>query len=168
MSEIGRHAERRVVQKRYMRPPGALDEIAFIAACTRCGDCLPVCPVQAIVKVPTSGGLAAGTPMIDAKLQPCIVCDDMPCAQACPTAALDVPETGWSGYHMASLELISERCIAIDGTECGACADACPVGTEALALDDGGRPVIRPEGCVGCGLCVRACVTTPSSLALHY
>ena len=70
MSEIGRRAERRVVRNRYMRPPGALQEIAFLTSCTRCGDCLEVCPVQAIIKVPTAGGLAAGTPMIDPKLQP--------------------------------------------------------------------------------------------------
>lgn len=168
MSEIGRRAERRVVRNRYMRPPGALQEIAFLASCTRCSDCLEVCPVQAIIKVPTAGGLAAGTPMIDPKLQPCIVCDDIPCAVACPTEALTLPANGWTGYSMASLELITERCIAMDGTECGACAEACPVGVAALGLDDEGRPVLRPEGCVGCGVCVRACVTSPSSLELHY
>jgi Pyruvate/2-oxoacid:ferredoxin oxidoreductase delta subunit len=41
------------------------------------------------------------------------------------------------------------------------------VGERALALDDAGRPVIKFEGCVGCGVCVRACVTTPSSLNLR-
>lgn len=168
MNEVARHAERRVVQTRYMRPPGALGELAFLAACTRCGDCFDPCPVKAIVKVPTSGGLAAGTPMINARLQACIVCDDMPCAAACPTDALSVPETGWHGLHMATLELNSDRCIAFDGTECGVCAEACPVGEAALGLDDGGRPIIRAEGCVGCGVCVRACVTSPSSLQLHY
>lgn len=168
MNEVARHAERRVVQTRYMRPPGALGELAFLTACTRCGDCIDPCPVKAIVKVPTSGGLAAGTPMINPRLQACIVCDDMPCAAACPTEALSVPETGWRGVHMATLELNSDRCIAFDGTECGVCAEACPVGEAALGLDDAGRPVIRAEGCVGCGVCVRACVTSPSSLQLHY
>jgi len=40
------------------------------------------------------------------------------------------------------------------------------VGARALVMDAGGRPVLRPEGCVGCGVCVTACVTTPSSLKL--
>lgn len=168
MSEIGRHAERRVVQNRYMRPPGAMEEVAFLAACTRCGDCIDVCPVRAIIKVSTAGGLAAGTPMIDARLQPCIVCDEMPCAAACPTEALTVPESGWKGYRMGTLALNTARCIAFDGTECGACAESCPVGADALGMDEGGRPVLRPEGCVGCGVCVRACVTSPSSLELQY
>ena len=166
--EVGKRAERRVVSQRYMRPPGALEEIGFIAACTRCGDCLPVCPVAAIIKVPTSGGLAAGTPMIEPSIQPCIVCSDMPCVAACPTEALTMPDRGWQEQRMATLELDSQRCIAFDGTECGVCAEACPIGEKALALDEEGRPVIHVEGCVGCGVCVRACVTSPSSLKIYY
>ncbi len=166
--EVGKRAERRVVSQRYMRPPGALEEIGFIAACTRCGDCLPVCPVAAIIKVPTSGGLAAGTPMIEPSIQPCIVCSDMPCVAACPTEALTMPDRGWQEQQMATLELDSRRCIAFDGTECGVCAEACPIGEKALTLDEEGRPVIHVEGCVGCGVCVRACVTSPSSLKIYY
>lgn len=167
-SEVGKHAERRVVQERYMRPPGALDEVPFLAACTRCADCIEVCPVNAIVKVPTSGGLAAGTPRIEPHLQPCIVCEDMPCAVACPTEALTLPDRGWVGLRLAALELDPNRCIAFDGAACGVCADACPVGPTALTLDAEKRPVLRAEGCVGCGVCVRSCVTSPSSLQLHY
>ncbi len=36
---------------------------------------------------------------------------------------------------------------------------------EALDLDAQGRPVIG-SACVGCGVCVRACVTSPSSFTL--
>ncbi|MGH7700587.1 MAG: 4Fe-4S dicluster domain-containing protein [Gemmatimonadales bacterium] len=46
------------------------------------------------------------------------------------------------------------------------CARACPVGERALAMDARGHPVIKAEGCVGCGVCVTACVTTPSSFRL--
>jgi len=105
--------------------------------------------------------------MIDPSLQPCTVCDDMPCARSCPTEALIVPEQLWEGYRLAWLELVPERCIVYEGVECGTCARVCPVGDEALSLDEAGRPVIHAEGCVGCGVCVRACVTTPSSLKLH-
>ncbi len=158
--------EQRVVVRRYQRPPGALSEMAFLAACTRCGACLPVCPPHAIIKVPMDGGLAAGTPYIDPRTQPCTVCPDMPCAVACPTDALNVPLNGWTGYRMAVLELMAQRCITFDGTPCGVCARACPVGERALAMDEAGHPVIKAEGCVGCGVCVRACVTTPSSFVL--
>lgn len=165
--EVARRTERRVVQQRYVRPPGAIDEVAFLAACTRCGACIDVCPPHAIQHAPPGAGLAAGTPVIDAPVQPCTVCPDMPCAVACPTDALIVPQRKWEGYHMAAIELEPERCIAFHGVECGVCARACPVGEQALGLDEQGRPVLRIEGCVGCGVCVRACVTAPPSLKLR-
>lgn len=159
-------AEHRVVVKRYLRPPGALPEVGFLAACTRCSLCVDVCPPHAIRKAPTDAGLAIGTPYIDVSLQACTVCPDMPCAAACPTGALTLPPEGWSGYRLATLELLTERCVTFRGSSCGACADACPIGPAALTMDDNGHPVIRAEGCVGCGVCVRACITSPSSLKL--
>src|SRR5206468_782432 len=63
--EVAERTEQRVAPRRYFRPPGAADEIAFLASCTRCGDCMPVCPVHAIIKAPPGAGLAAGTPIID-------------------------------------------------------------------------------------------------------
>jgi len=161
--------EERIVQRKYVRPPGALPEMAFLAACTRCGACEPVCPPHAIVPVPTSGGLAAGTPAIDPHTQPCIVCLDMPCVRACPTGALLPPPDGWDGYRIggATVEFVPERCVTYQGTPCRVCADACPVGEKALTIDEAGHPVLRWEGCVGCGVCVRECITSPSSFALH-
>jgi ferredoxin-type protein NapG len=159
-------AEERVIQQRYLRPPGALPEVGFLAACTRCGECLPVCPPGAIRKVAGSGGLAAGTPYIDPAIQGCTVCPDMPCAAACPTEALTLPSAGWAGYRLGTLELSPDRCVTFVGTTCRACADACPVGERALTIDDAGHPVLRREGCVGCGVCVRACITYPSSWTL--
>jgi ferredoxin-type protein NapG len=166
LREAAARTEQRVAPRRYFRPPGAADEISFLASCTRCGDCLPVCPVHAIIKAPPGAGLAAGTPIIDPGIQACVACSDMPCAHACATGALVPPATGWDGVHMGALELDPERCITFQGAACGVCARACPVGERAHALDEGGRPVLKPEGCVGCGVCVTACVTSPSSLRL--
>ena len=160
-------AEDTVIQKRYFRPPGALPEVGFLTACTRCGACGDVCPPHAIQFAAPGAGLAAGTPFYDPKLQPCIACPDMPCARACPTDALTVPADGWAGVHLGILELLPERCITFHGAECAVCASACPVGPSALAMDEAGHPVIRAEGCVGCGVCVRACVTSPSSFKLR-
>src|ERR1700704_5393520 len=75
--------EQRIVSRRYFRPPGALPEMGFLAACTRCGACVDVCPPHAILKVSADGGLAAGTPYINSDAQPCIACATMPCAAAC-------------------------------------------------------------------------------------
>ncbi len=155
----------RVAPRRHFRPPGALAEPAFLAACTRCGYCQEACPAHAVVAAPVSAGLAAGTPVIEPTVQPCIACEGMFCAAVCPTGALVPPADGWAREKLGELALDTDRCIAFQGIECGVCARACPVGPEALDLDERGRPVVRP-GCVGCGVCVRACVTSPSSLAL--
>ncbi len=155
--------DRMVGPQRLLRPPGALPEIGFLAACTRCGDCIPVCPVHAIIRAPTDAGLAAGTPYINVQSQPCIACVDMPCAAACPTEALSVPARGWEGYRLGTVEFVPERCVTYRGVTCRVCADACPVGEAALAMDEDGHPVLKAEGCVGCGSCVRACITSPAS-----
>ena len=164
--EVAARTERRVAPRRWFRPPGAAPEIAFLASCTRCGDCVDVCPVHAIFTAPADAGLAAGTPILEPAAQACVVCADMPCARACETGALVVPADGWDAVRMGVLELDPERCITFHGVSCGVCARACPVGERALALDAAGRPVLKPEGCVGCGVCVTACVTSPSSLTL--
>ncbi|MCH7875109.1 MAG: 4Fe-4S dicluster domain-containing protein [Gemmatimonadetes bacterium] len=165
--EVAARTERRVVTERYFRPPGAIDEIAFLAACTRCNECIEVCPVNAIVKAPPKAGFAAGTPVLEPAVQPCVACPDIPCAAVCPTEALILPEWRWEGYAMARLELIPESCIAFQGSECCVCVRACPIGEKAIVEDETGRPVIKAEGCVGCGVCVKECVTRPSSFKLH-
>src|SRR5687768_8427901 len=69
-------AERRVAPARYVRPPGALPEVGFLAACTRCGECVRACPPHAIVTASADGGLAAGTPHLELDHEPCIGCLD--------------------------------------------------------------------------------------------
>ncbi len=164
--EVAQRAEKKVAPVKYQRPPGAIDEVSFLATCTRCDLCVDVCPVGAIVKVPRSGGLAAGTPTMRLEIQPCVACPDMPCAQACTPRALVTPPDLWSSFRLARLVLDSDRCITFDGTTCGVCVTVCPIGKDAIESDAGGRPVLKEEGCVGCGECVKACVTTPSSLKL--
>ena len=167
VERVARATEDRVVHRRYVRPPGALPEMAFLTACTRCDACVSVCPADAILKVGPRGGLAAGTPYLEPDRIPCIACPDMPCAVACPTDALEVPAGGWQGQRLGRVEFHPDRCITFEGKPCGVCVTACPVGETALSLDDDGRPVLKAEGCVGCGACVRECITIPSSFTFH-
>lgn len=72
-----------------LRPPGAIDEEAFLAACIKCGQCVQVCPIEAIELADLNEGLSNGTPYIAARAQACdFSCDATQCILACPTGAL--------------------------------------------------------------------------------
>ncbi len=72
-----------------LRPPGALDEEDFLAACIKCGQCVQVCPVDAIRLSDLDQGLGNGVPYITAREQACdFSCDATQCVLACPTGAL--------------------------------------------------------------------------------
>ena len=72
-----------------LRPPGALEEARFLGACIKCGQCVQVCPVSAIVLADALEGFGVGVPYIDARQQACdFSCDALSCILACPTGAL--------------------------------------------------------------------------------
>jgi len=72
-----------------LRPPGALDERDFLASCIKCGQCVQVCPVQAIKLGDLIDGFGVGVPHIDPRAQACdFSCDAVQCILACPTGAL--------------------------------------------------------------------------------
>lgn len=72
-----------------LRPPGALDEHDFLSSCIKCGQCVQVCPVQAIKLGDIGNGFGIGVPYIDSRKQACdFSCDAVQCILACPTGAL--------------------------------------------------------------------------------
>ncbi|MCB1961287.1 MAG: 4Fe-4S dicluster domain-containing protein [Rhodocyclaceae bacterium] len=72
-----------------LRPPGALDEDDFLASCIKCGQCVQVCPVEAIVLGDITDGFGLGVPHIESRDQACdFSCDAVQCILACPTGAL--------------------------------------------------------------------------------
>ncbi|MBI4809359.1 MAG: 4Fe-4S dicluster domain-containing protein [Nitrosomonadales bacterium] len=72
-----------------MRPPGALEEPDFLSSCIKCGQCVQVCPVQAIKLDDIDQGFGIGIPYIDSRNQACdFSCDAVQCILACPTGAL--------------------------------------------------------------------------------
>lgn len=72
-----------------LRPPGALGEKDFLASCIKCGQCVQVCPVEAIKLADLVDGFGVGAPYIDARDQACdFSCDAVQCVLACPTGAL--------------------------------------------------------------------------------
>lgn len=79
----------KAAQAQHLRPPGALTERDFLAACIKCGQCVQVCPVEAIRLADIDEGFGVGVPYLDARAQACdFSCDAVQCVLACPTGAL--------------------------------------------------------------------------------
>ena len=128
LEHVARATEARIVQHRYVRPPGALPEIGFLATCTRCGACAAVCPVGAILHVPSQGGLAAGTPFLEPGRIPCIACPDIPAprpADEALTVRRGRRPSGWARSSSTPSAVPRLVGVALHG--------ACPDGDAALA-----------------------------------
>src|SRR5574337_2161189 len=72
-----------------LRPPGALAEADFLAACVRCGLCVRDCPYDTLKLSRLGDGVSTGTPYFEARKVACEMCENIPCVKACPTGALD-------------------------------------------------------------------------------
>ena len=141
-----------------LRPPGALDEVEFLATCTRCDACLDACPHHAIRKLSIDAGLAANTPFIEPRTQACLLCEDFPCITACDDHALLpvlCPE-----YVEMGRALIKDACMTYENKVCTLCYDACPFPEKAIEIGSDYHPRVL-EACVGCGLCEYACPVEP-------
>ena len=83
-----------------LRPPGALDEKEFLSSCIKCGQCVQVCPVNAIKLADLTDGFGIGVPYIDARAQACdFSCDAVQCILACPTGSLTYKKPDFLGVR---------------------------------------------------------------------
>ncbi len=165
-----------------VRPPGALPEREFTAACIRCGRCADACPNRCIESFTEQAGrdLAMrpgpgqrGTPVIFPRRQACMLCggavgSELLCTSACPSGALQPvrkqPEAIRAGVAMGTAEVDRNLCYSFNGSSCGVCVRACPFEGEALRAGMWEKPLIDPDVCVGCGLCERACIRYPQAI----
>jgi ferredoxin-type protein NapG len=170
---------------RLIRPPGAVDEEAFLAGCIRCYRCQDACEPGAIQFFTETAGSHYHTPYVDPSILGCNVC--MKCTQVCPTGVIEPLEVEQKReVAMGSVELNKDRCLSYKAkrirdeqallvmmgdspTEseavverrgpCGECFMFCPVRRKAIDLVPGAflAPIVFPEHCIGCGMCEEIC-----------
>ena len=159
-----------------LRPPGALPEDDFLAACIRCGLCVRDCPYDTLSLAELGvDGAATGTPFFTAREVPCEMCDDVPCVAACPTGALDPALTDIDDARMGTAVLVDqENCLNFLGLRCDVCYRVCPVIDEAITLELSHNnrsghhaifaPTVHADHCTGCGMCEKSCVLPEAAI----
>ena len=172
-----------VVEKneRRVRPPGALEESDFLARCVRCGECMKVCPNNALHPAFSEAGLEGlWTPVLVPRIGYCEPSCVL-CSEACPTGAIweiTAQSKGWvvnvsSGakpIHIGTAFYDRGRCLPwAMATECIVCEEWCPTSPKAIYLEPADvidskgqtktlkQPRVDPARCVGCGACEYAC-----------
>lgn len=177
------------------RPPGAgglrrggqhdaaAAERSFLSQCVRCGQCAVPCPDQELdgvrrkaIRFHSPGaGPQAGTPFIEPRTAPCLMCVDVPCVKACPTGALDPALKDINDARMGTAVIVDrEECLAIQGLRCEVCFNRCPLRGVALTLEKTVNdrtqrhailePVVHKDACTGCGVCEQVCIREAAAI----
>jgi polyferredoxin len=166
--------------ERLIRPPAALDENRFLARCIRCGECMKVCPNNALHPAfGEAGWEGIWTPVLVPRVGYCEPSCTL-CGQVCPTGAIGeftAHEKGWTGsaadtrpIRLGTAFYDRGRCLPwAMATDCIVCEEWCPTSPKAVYLqpaevtDSIGntrqvqQPYIDPARCVGCGACEYVC-----------
>lgn len=118
----------------YIRPPNALDEVAFLQKCNQCSDCIQACPHNAIT-------LEQDYPVLTGQCDHCNAC-----TSACSTGAL---------AHSKLVAKVDFRCNPKVAYFCQSCAEVCPA--EAIEIERGAAAKVLSDRCSGCNECQSAC-----------
>jgi len=170
-----------------IRPPGSLEEQDFLARCIRCGECMKVCPTNAVQPTLLEAGLEGlWTPSLNMRVGYCEY-NCVLCSQVCPTGAIwkitEEEKLGRTGSGNAGDGDGNRKPIKI-GTAfydrgrclpwamampCIVCEEFCPTSPKAIWVveetvlrADGSsitvqRPRVDVDRCIGCGICENVC-----------
>ncbi len=161
----------RTYNKALIRPPGSVGEEEFLDKCVRCGECMKVCPTNAVQPLMLEAGLEGmWTPVLRPELAYCEYKCNM-CTQVCPTEAikkLSLEEKQKVKIGLAAVD--RNRCLPwAYARACQVCYEQCPLPDKAIRLEEavvttarGSRitvkqPYVSAELCIGCGICQNKC-----------
>jgi MauM/NapG family ferredoxin protein len=157
--------------EKLIRPPGALPEKQFLQKCVKCGECMKVCPTNALQPALTEAGPEGiWTPMLVPEVGYCDYYCSL-CTQVCPTGALqNLSIEEKNQLKIGTAWVNRNRCIPWKfGDPCIVCEEHCPVSPKAIKFKkievehiDGAiktplAPIIDTELCTGCGICENKC-----------
>jgi len=163
--------QRSRASEKLIRPPGALPEEEFLQKCVKCGECMKVCPTNAIQPTHSEAGPEGlWTPMLDMKIGYCDYYCSL-CGQVCPTGAIrELSIVAKNQIKIGTAWVDKNRCIPFTlGDPCIVCEEHCPISPKAIQmievetlLPDGTikrpkAPFIDTETCTGCGICENKC-----------
>lgn len=172
---------------RVIRPPGSVDERAFLERCIRCAECMKVCPNNALHPTLFEAGIEGlWTPILIMRIgyceHSCVLC-----GQVCPTGAIQkITEKEKLGQGVPPVKIGTAfydhgRCLPWSmQTPCIVCEEFCPTSPKAIWVEeveapmrddkpgpDGAppgmkmvklqRPHVDPSLCIGCGACEKVC-----------
>jgi len=163
---INRH-----VHPRLIRPPGAGTESEFLDRCVRCGECMKVCPTNALQPALFEAGTEGMfSPRVVPRIGYCEYNCTL-CGEICPTGAisrLPFAKKQWTVIGKAAFD--KSRCLPYaKGKDCGVCEEHCPIPEKAIrfreaeAQNEQGekvvvkQPYVERDLCIGCGTCENKC-----------
>ena len=169
--EVHPQASARTFNPALIRPPGSVEEEEFRSRCIRCGECMKVCPTNAIHPALFEAGLEGlWSPVMHMNLGYCEY-ECTLCTQVCPTGAIEkllLKEKTETIIGMAFID--KNRCLPYaSARSCIVCEEHCPTPEKAIwfeeieVLNELGeqvllkRPRVNPELCIGCGICQNKC-----------
>jgi polyferredoxin len=164
-----------------IRPPGTVAEPEFLERCIKCDQCINVCPTNVLQPSTLEEGGLEGlwTPVMDFKTGFCQLNCTL-CSEVCPTGAIQkislAEKLGLGEYkekgpiRLGTAFFNQGRCLPwAMQTPCVVCEEVCPTSPKAIGAYeetitrwDGQKvtlkkPYLRPELCIGCGICEREC-----------
>ncbi len=165
-------------QYRVIRPPGSIMETDFLRRCIKCGECMKVCPTNAIHPALLEAGFEGiWTPVLINTIGYCEY-NCVLCSHVCPTGAI-TPLTiekklgkaaGQKPLKIGTAFYDRGRCLPwAMNIDCIVCEEVCPTSPKAIwfqsvevQLRDGGKKILKlprvdPNLCIGCGICENKC-----------